>query len=99
MPMILVMPNMRPSQDRVVHCNVDRGDDHRVQVPRRERRLEPARAHVQAEELLEGVVKAVLEEVQFEEALDEALERALGEGLEEALEEADVQEGEERAPE
>ena len=89
---------MRPSQDRVVHHNRDRRDDHRVQAHCRERRLEPARACVQDEELLEGVLDGVLEEVQLKEALEEALERALGEGLEEALKEADTREGKERAP-
>ena len=93
-----MVPNVKPPQDRVIHRDGDRGDDHFVQAPRHERRLVPACACVQDEELLEGVLEGLLEEVQPKEVLEEALERTLGEGLEEALKEADVQEGKERAP-
>ena len=47
----------------MVHRDWDRGDNYRVQAPRHERRLEPVRACVQDEKLLEGVLKGVLEEV------------------------------------
>ena len=86
LPTILVVPNVRPLQDRVVYCNGDRGDTHCVQAPRHERCLEPTCTYVQDEELLEGV----LEEVQLEEIPEEALERALGEELKKPLKEADV---------
>ena len=71
----------------MVHRDGERGDNHRAQAPCHERRLEPARARVQDEELLKGMLEGVLEgvlgEVQLEEALEEALKGTLREGLEE----------------
>ena len=54
---ILVVPNVRPSQDRVIHHDGDCGDDHCVQAPRHECCLESARTRVQDEELLKGVLE------------------------------------------
>ena len=65
LPTILVVPNVRPSQDKVVHRYGDRRGDHRAQAPCHERLLEFARGRESDEELLEGVLKGVLEEVQL----------------------------------
>ena len=84
LPTILVVPNVRPSQDGMVQRYKDCGDDHYMQTP--------------CHELLEGMLEGVLEEIQLEGVREEALECALGEVPEEALEETDTREGTTRAP-
>ena len=79
---ILLVPTVRPLQDDVFQRDGGRGDNHCVQAPHNEQRLEPSLAWQQDEELLKGLLEGVLDKVHLEEVLKEALKRALGKGLE-----------------
>ena len=95
---MLIVPNMRPSQDSVVHRGEECRDTYPVQEACHECCLEPVHTCAQNKKVLQGAPEEVLKDMQLKEVPEEALESILGEGLKEAPKEVDLQEGNEQTP-